>query len=170
MYDFFINIFLWIEGLAFSTFLREGSSLMGFPLFLYLHTLGMAVVAGGAAIVSFGVLGLWPKGAPLKPLEKIYPVIYAGFWLEMVTGVSMFMKDASTYGRNPDFYWKLAFVAGGVVLLRIIRTRVLQSDAPEGSLVTGQARLLAGGVIACWFLAIVTGRLIAYLNPIPGFF
>ena len=170
MYDFFITIFVWIEGLTFSTFMRESSSLLGFPIFLYLHTLGMAIVAGGAAIISFGVLGMWPRSAPLKPLERLYPVVYFGFWLEVVTGVSMFMKDASTYGRNPDFYWKLACVAGGVALLAVIRKRVFQDPQIDSGPLPAQAKLMAGGVIVCWFAAIVTGRLIAYLNPIPGFF
>jgi hypothetical protein len=170
MYDFFINFFVWVEGLSFSVFMRESSSLLGFPIFLYLHTLGMSIVAGGAAIISFALLGMWPTGVPIKPLERMYPVVYFGFWLEVVTGISMFMKDASTYGRNPDFYWKLAFVAGGVALLALIRKRVFQSPQIDKEPVTGQAKVFAWGVIACWFLAIVTGRLIAYLNPIPGFF
>ena len=170
MYDFFLNIFVWIEGLTFSTFLRESSSLLSFPIFLYLHTLGMSIVAGGAAIVSFALLGMRPKTAPLKPLEKLYPVIYFGFWLEVVTGLSMFMKDASTYGRNPDFYWKLLCVAGGVTLLAVLRKRVFQDPAVDSGPVSAQAKLMAGGVLVCWFAAIVTGRLIAYLNPIPGFF
>jgi hypothetical protein len=34
----------------------------------------------------------------------------------------------------------------------------------------GQGKLLAWATLACWFGATVTGRLIAYLNPIPGGF
>jgi len=170
MFDFFINIFVWIEELSFSTFMRESSSLLGFPVFLYLHTLGMSIVAGGAMIISLALLGLWPKGAPLKPLDRFYPVVYFGFWLEAVTGTAMFMKDASTYGRNPDFYWKLLCVAVGIWLLAVLRKRVFQNPQVDSVPVTSQARLMAGGVIVCWFAAIVTGRLIAYLNPIPGFF
>jgi uncharacterized membrane protein len=170
MYDFFMSIFLWIEGLSFSIFMRESSSLLAFPIFLYLHTLGMSIVAGGAAVISFALLGMWPKDASLKPLDRFYPVVYFGFWLEAVTGLAMFMKDASTYGRNPDFYWKLLCVALGVWLLAVLRKRVFKDPALDTGPVSAQARLMAGGVIACWFAAIVTGRLIAYLNPIPGFF
>ena len=170
MYETILNFFLWIEGFSFSIFMRESTSLLGFPIFLYLHTLGMSIVAGGAAIISFAVLGMRPSNAPLKPLERMYPVVYFGFWLEAVTGVSMFMKDASTYGRNPDFYWKLLCVAIGVALLVVLRRRIFQDPQIDTVPVPPQAKLMAGGIIVCWLAAIVTGRLIAYLNPIPGLF
>lgn len=65
-----IDFLIWVENLQFSVFLRESNSLLSFPIFLYVHTLGMAILAGGAAIVCFALIGVWPTGAPLKPLER----------------------------------------------------------------------------------------------------
>jgi hypothetical protein len=168
--DLFVRWFVWIEGLGFSTWVRESGSLLAFPTLLFLHTLGIALVAGGAAIVCFALLGLWPKGSPIGPLERLFPVIWAGFWLEIVTGVSMFMKDASSYGRNPDLYWKLLFIAVAMGLLAVLRRRVFRDAAVDTRPVPRQARLMAGGVLVCWLAVIVTGRLLAYLNPLPVFF
>ena len=170
MADFFVRIFVWIEGLGFSTFVRESGSLFAFPGLLFLHTLGIALVAGGATVVCFALLGLWPRTSPIGPLDRLFPVIWAGFWLEIVTGISMFMKDASSYGRNPDLYWKLLFIAIGMGLLAVLRRRVFRDPAVDTRPVPRQARLMAGGVLVCWFAVIVTGRLLAYLNPLPVFF
>lgn len=164
------DFFFWIEELSFSTFLRESSSLLSFPIFLYLHTLAMSIVAGSAAIICLALLGVWPKRAPISPLQQLYPILWFGFWLSAVTGVSIFMKDASTYGNNPDFYIKLAFVFVGVALLVVIRKWVLRNPQVDGGPLPGHAKALAWASLLCWFGATITGRLIAYLNPVPGGF
>lgn len=157
----------WIEQLSYSTWVRESPSLLAFPLYLFVHTLGMALVAGGSAIISFALLGLWPK-SPLMPLEKLFPVLWFGFWINLFTGVSIFMKDASAYGRNFDLYVKLVFVAAGLWLMTVIRKQVFGDPDLDRKPVSSRARTLAWLSLACWFCAIVAGRLIAYVGPVPG--
>jgi len=157
----------WLEQLSYSAWVRESPSLWAFPALLFVHTLGMSLVAGGSAVIALALLGFWPRTA-LRPLEKIYPVIWFGFWINLFTGVSIFLKDASIYGRNPDFYIKLVFVAAGVVLIGGIRKRVFGGANTDTGPVSGQARLMAWLSLGCWFCAIVSGRLIAYVGPVPG--
>jgi hypothetical protein len=157
----------WLEQLSYSSWVRESPSLLAFPLFLFVHTLGMALVAGGSAVISFALLGLWPK-SPLTPLAKLFPVLWFGFWINLFTGVSIFMKDATAYGRNPDLYVKLVFVAGGLWLMTIIRSQVFGDPELDAHPVSSRAKLLAWASLACWFAAIVAGRLIAYVGPTPG--
>jgi hypothetical protein len=160
-----MDIFLWMEATSFGTWLRESPSLAGLPTILFLHTLGMAIVAGGATMIDFALLGLWPRTSPIKPLERLYPLLWAGFAVNAVTGAAMFMKNANTYGRTPDFWLKLLFVAGGVGVLAIMRRRVFADPRLDSGPATGRARMLAWGSLLCWFGAIVAGRLIAYLGP-----
>jgi len=157
----------WLEQLSYSAWVRESPSLWAFPALLFVHTLGMSLVAGGSAVIALALLGFWPRTA-LRPLEKIYPVIWFGFWINLFTGVSIFLKDASIYGRNPDFYIKLVFVAAGVVLIGGIRKRVFGGANTDTGPVSGQARLMAWLSLGCWFCAIISGRLIAYVGPVPG--
>src|SRR5262245_64862004 len=103
----------WIEQLSYSSWVRESPSLLAFPLFLFVHTLGMAIVAGGSTLISFALLGMWPK-SPLRPLEKLFPVLWFGFWINLFTGVSVFMKDASAYGSNLVLTIMLVLVAIGL--------------------------------------------------------
>ena len=66
-----------LEQLQFSTWVRESGSIWAFPMFLFLHTLGMSIVAGGAAITSLALLGFWPRTA-LKPMVRMIPMKYLG--------------------------------------------------------------------------------------------
>jgi hypothetical protein len=127
----------------------------------------MSLVAGGAAVISMALLGLWPR-TPIKPLERLYPVMWFGFAINLFTGVSIFLKDATIYGRNFDLYVKLVFVIAGVVLLRMMRKRVFGDPNFDNGPVPGRAKMLAWASLACWFCAIVSGRLIAYVGPVPG--
>src|SRR5688572_15603 len=138
----------WLEELSFSRWLNESPSVWGYPMFLFMHTLGMSVVAGGSAVVNLAILGVWPR-APLQPLARLFPVLIWGFVINAVTGISIFLKDASSYGRNLDFYVKLVFVFGGMWLLLRLRDRIFgdpQLDAP----VSPRAKRLACASLVCW--------------------
>jgi len=157
----------WLQQQPYSVWMNESSSLWAFPMFLFMHTLGMSVVAGGSAAIDFAVLGLWPRGA-LKSLNNVFPVLMAGFALNAFTGVSIFMKDAATYGINIDLYVKLLFVLAGMALLVVIRRRVFDNPEIDTIPVSSGAKALAWASLACWTGAIVAGRLIAYVGPVPG--
>jgi hypothetical protein len=162
-----IQFMMWVEQLSYSTWVRESNSIWAFPMYLFAHTLGMSIVAGGAAIICMAVLGLWPR-TPLKPLARMYPVMMWGFALNMFTGVSIFMKDASVYSRNFDFYVKLLFIVLGMALLLRIRTQVFNDPALDTRPITPSARRLAWACLICWFGAVCAGRLIAYVGPVAG--
>ena len=157
----------WLESLSYSAWVRESPSLWAFPALLFVHTLGMSLVAGGSAVISMALLGFWPKTA-IKPLERLFPVMWFGFAINLFTGVSIFLKDASIYGRNYDLYVKLVFVVAGVALISITRKQVFGDPGLDTRPVSSGAKMLAWASLTCWFCAIVAGRLIAYVGPVPG--
>jgi hypothetical protein len=159
--------FEWLETFFFSAWVRESGSLLAFPMFLFVHTLGMAMVAGGATLISFAFLGLWPKGSAIRPLEKLYPVMWWGFGLNAFTGIGLFCADATTRAINPDFWVKLIFVAIGVTAMVKMR-KVFASPGLDSGSVPPQAKTLAWVSLVCWFGAIIAGRLIAYVGPVAG--
>lgn len=163
------NFLNWIESLPISTFVRESDSLFAFPGFLFVHTLGVSLVAGCGAVVCAAILGLWPRGAALSSLGRLYPAIWFGFVINAVTGVGLLMADATSRGQNPVFWLKLGCVALGVALLSSIRRTVLSLPmdkvVPEAR---SRARAIAWSCLACWLGAIVFGRLIAYVGPVGG--
>src|ERR1043165_3889080 len=80
------DLYTWLESLPLSIFIRESNSLWAFPMFLFAHALGMSSVAGGASLIDLALLGCWPSSAPVKPLERLYPAIWFGFCVNLVTG------------------------------------------------------------------------------------
>src|SRR5580698_7773931 len=92
-----------LERMKFSNWVMQSNSIWSFPTFLFLHTLGMSIVAGLSAMIDLVLLGFWPK-MPIKPLERLYPLMWAGFWINAVTGTILTIADARTRLIKPVFY------------------------------------------------------------------
>jgi hypothetical protein len=157
-----------LEESSVGVWVRESGSVWSFPTILLLHTLGMSMVAGGSAMLDLVLLGFWPVKAPVKPLDKYFPLIWAGFWLNLFTGILMLVADASAKLTNPDFYVKMAFVAAGLVFLSIMRKQVFHDPMLDQGPINGKAKGLAWASLICWFGAITAGRLLAYVGPASG--
>jgi hypothetical protein len=134
---------------------------------LFLHGIGMALVAGFAFVISLRLLGFAPK-IPIKPMEKLFPWMWWGFALNAVTGTCLLMGDATTKGTNPDFGIKMVFVFSGIVVLKIMRKKVFGDPQLDQAPVTGTAKGLAWLSLICWIGAITAGRLLAYVGPVSG--
>ena len=136
-------------------------------MFLFLHTLGMSMIAGVSAVIDLVFLGFWPR-IPVKPLERLYPLMWLGFWINAVTGTVLTIADASTRLINPIFYIKMTFVFAGVALLVVMRKRVFGDPDLDRAPLTARAKGLAWASLICWLGAITAGRLLAYLGPVSG--
>jgi hypothetical protein len=150
-----------IEQLSLSTWVRESRSLLAYPTILWLHVMGMGVVAGTSGVISLRLLGVSPKTA-LQPLERLYPVMWCGFWVNAVTGTALLLASASTKLVDPTFYVKMVFIFAGVAVLQLTRNRVFRHLDADGSL-PESARALAWAGLICWLGAITAGRLLAYI-------
>jgi hypothetical protein len=88
--------------------------------------------------------------------------MWAGFWVNAVSGVALFVADATTKGTTWVFMTKLAIIVVGVLMLIALRRRVYRRGAAV-AIETPASRALAAASLALWFLAIVTGRYMAYV-------
>ena len=152
-----------IEQLQFSMWVLQTP----YPTILFLHSIGMALVAGFNAVIDLRILGLSPK-IPLKPMERLYPWMWWGFGLNAVTGTSLLMADATTKLTNPDFGVKMLFVFSGIVILKIMRKKVFADPQLDVAPVSGTAKGLAWVSLICWIGAVTAGRLLAYVGPVSG--
>ena len=144
-----------IEQSGVATWIREGGVLYGYPLILFLHTLGLSTLVGLSSAIDLRLLGV-ARGIPLKSLEKTFVLMWAGFALNAATGSLLFVADAQKHASNPAFYLKLLCVALAIVLLVLIRKRVFRDH--------GTGRMLAAGSLACWLVAMSSARLMAYIS------
>ena len=161
------NFLTTLENMQFSIWVRESSSIWAFPTFLVVHTIGMSIVAGLSAMTSLALLGFWPKMA-IKPLERLYPLIWTGFWINLFTGSVLLIADATTKLTNWDFYVKMAFVITGVWLLTQTRKKVFGDPELDHKPISSSVKRLAVASLVCWFCAITAGRMLAYLGPVSG--
>src|ERR1700750_1792391 len=98
----------WIEQLSFSMWVSESTSKLAYPTVLWLHVMGMGVVAGISAVISLRLLGFSPK-TPLQPLERLFPLIWVGFWVNAATGTALLLASATKRLVDPTFYIKMVF-------------------------------------------------------------
>ena len=153
-----------LEASGLGTWLRESPSLWSFPTVLAFHTFGLALIAGCSVAVDLRILGV-ASSIPLKPLEKLFPVMWVGFALNATSGVLLFIKSATTVGISGLFWTKIALIAAAMVTLVLIKRRVF-SDSFDMSLPAARsARTLALLSILLWTAAITAGRLMAYVGP-----
>jgi hypothetical protein len=150
-----------LENSGFGVWLRESPSIWAYPAVLTLHTIGLGVLVGGNAVLDLRLLG-WGRAIPLAPLEKLFPMMWIGFWVNAISGVALFVGDATTKGTTWVFMTKLAIIVVGVVLLLAMR-RTVYGRGEQTPMVTPASRALAAASLALWFLAIVTGRYMAYV-------
>lgn len=156
-----------LEQMPFSVWIRESSSIWAFPMFLVLHTIGMSIVAGLSTMIDLALLGCWPK-MPVKPLVRLYPLMWLGFGINALTGTVLLIADASTKLTNWDFYVKMAFVFTGMYVLYTMRTQAFGDPQLDKGPVPANTKRLAWISLVCWFGAITAGRLLAYLGPVSG--
>jgi uncharacterized protein DUF6644 len=151
--------FVWLEATPLSTWLRESPSLWAFPFVLILHTVGLAFFVGANLAWDVRVLG-FSMGIPLDALRRYFLVMWAGFWINAVSGLLLLIAYPTKALTNPLFYAKLALIGFGILLALRIRREVqdvrLNSDSPPVT------RTLAAASLACWVAVIFAGRLLAY--------
>lgn len=159
-----------IEASALGVWVRESVSLFAYPGIIAAHTIGLAFLVGANAAVDLRILG-YASSLPLAPMEKFFPVMYAGFWVNALSGIALTVAYATSLLTNPVFLVKVTLIVLAVINLRLIRVRVFAGPGPpaEGPL-PRSARVLASTSLALWTLAIVFGRLTAYTQLIATTF
>jgi len=150
-----------LEQLSISTWVSESKSILAYPTVLWLHVMGMGVVAGISSMISLRLLGVSPKTA-VQPLERLYPLIWTGFWVNAVTGTALLLATASKRLIDPTFYINILFVFAGVAVLQLTRKKVFRKLGPHGEL-PDSAKTLAWASLICWLGAVTAGRLLAYI-------
>jgi hypothetical protein len=157
-----MRTFVWLEETAVSVWIREYPGLLGFPFILFLHTLGLAMIAGVSIAIDIWLLRnpTLVDGARMKGLIR---TMWLGFGINTVSGVALLAAYPAKALTNPVFYAKLLLVAVGVYGVASIKRELFPAGyAAPGAAVTAAARHWATASIVVWLGAIVTGRLLAY--------
>jgi len=131
----------------------------GFWFILSFHALGMGLLVGASSVIGLRVLGV-ARSLPLPTLRRFYPIVWAGFWIQTISGVLLLIGYPTKSFMTPVFYAKIAFIAAAMVVMLKLK-KGLPSTLGDTALMP-QARMLASWALVLWFGAITAGRMIAY--------
>lgn len=150
----------WVESTALSRWVVESPSIFAFPGILVLHALGMGFAVGISAAMDLRILGV-ARGVPLAEMRRLLPYLWAGFWLNAVSGLLLLAGYPTKALTNPVFYLKLILIAVAMTLVvRISRHAADYANATSDF--PAPLRRLAITSLVCWAGAITAGRLLAY--------
>jgi hypothetical protein len=131
----------------------------GFWFILTFHAFGMGLLVGASSVIGLRVLGVGPV-LPLPTLKRFYPIVWAGFWIQVISGVLLLIAYPTKSFMTPVFYAKLAFIAAAMVVMVRLKKELPSTFSETAAL--PQVRLLASWALVLWFGAITAGRMIAY--------
>jgi hypothetical protein len=151
-----------LQNSAISAWVVGSDSIWAYPMILTMHTVGLGIVVGAAVIVDLRLLGVGPA-IPLEEIKRVFPIFWVGFFINLLSGVMLFISEAEDKATQPVFLLKLLLIAIGVVVTARIR-RVLFGSGSTPMLTVSTIRRLAVSSLVVWGGAIVAGRLMAYLK------
>lgn len=158
-----MGVLAWIEQTAPSVWVREAPTLWAFPFILFLHTLGLGFLVGINVAFNLWVLGFADR-YPIAPMQRFFPVMWAGFWINALSGVVLLVAYPAKALTNPVFYLKMAFILAAVAQLQWMREALFVRAEPTAAPVARRVRGVAVVTLLLWAGAIVTGRLLAYTH------
>jgi hypothetical protein len=152
----------YLQNLALADWVRSSPSLFAYTGVLTAHAVGLAIVVGVNTIIALRLLGVAP-GIPLAGLRKLYSIVWVGFFINLVSGLLLFIAEAHTMAAMWVFWAKLIFVALGMIVAELLK-RLYFGDVGNvaAGVVTRVGRNLAIISLVCWYLALIVGRLTGY--------
>jgi hypothetical protein len=121
----------------------------------------MAILVGASVVVALRLLNV-SSGVPLARLLPMYRIIWTGFAINLISGLILFITEAADRVVDPIFYIKLASIVFALWVGIAMKRRVLA--APDADAKSSLGRGLAVASLSLWTVAIVAGRLMAYVK------
>ena len=146
----------------FGVWVSSAPTLLAYPTILMLHTVGLAMVVGPAAVLDLRLLGVGTR-LPLSALSGVFRVMWIGFVINASTGVALFISEADDKGLKWIFWVKLIAIA----IALIVTSRLKKAVFGRGGDVDAAPPHVGGlatSSLALWFVAITAGRLMAYIK------
>jgi hypothetical protein len=155
-----VTFFIWLEGTAPSVWVRESPSLWGFPFILFLHTLGLALIAGLSSAVALAAL-YWPGQLGRVALRGLFRLMWLGLAINALSGLALLIAYPAKAMTNPVFYIKLIAIGIAIGIVQRFQRQTGSTDLPAQP-----SRVAAWSLLGLWAVAILTGRLLAYTHTI----
>jgi Family of unknown function (DUF6644) len=154
-----LSFFKWCEQGRIGTDIRESSWI--FPVIEAVHLIGLGFVAGAVLVVDLRLLGLGLSRQPADQLaEDVEPWLIGSITLMIVTGVLLFLSEATKCYYSGPFWIKMICLLSVLIFTFTIRRHVIRTrgDATHPIL----AKLIALVSLGLWFGVGWGGRWIGF--------
>jgi len=154
----------WLEHTSVGTAIRE--SLWLFPVIETVHIFGIILLVGGTSILDLRLMGLTFREEPVTKLARRFlPWAWAGFIIQVTTGLLMFASEATKMYINTAFQIKMLMILAAGVNAFVFHSLAYQSVGKwEKDPVAPLSARIAGLIsILFWFGIVAAGRWIAYV-------
>ena len=121
-----MDLLLWLEETAFSTWMRESGP--AFFSTLVLHSVAMGFVVGVHVATNLRILGAAPR-IPLSLMSRFFPVLWVNLVVVSLSGALLLVAYPTKALTNPVFYLKLTAVVAALFITRSFMKGVLRKMA-----------------------------------------
>jgi hypothetical protein len=146
----------------FGMWVSAAPTLLAYPTILMLHTVGLVMIVGPAWVLDVRLLGFGAR-LPLEALRGAFRIMWVGFIINASTGIALFISEADDKGMKWIFWVKMASIVLALIVTSRLRSAVF-GGSRVADVASPQARRLAISSLALWFVAITSGRLMAYIK------
>lgn len=151
-----------LQDSAFTEWFLGSDSIWTYPTVLTLHTVGMAILVGASFVINLRILQV--AGAiPLHRLQPLYRFVWIGFAVNLLSGLVLFITEAADRVVDPVFGVKMCSIAAALSFGVIVKRNAIDRAGTE-HVPSARSRFLAAASLGLWTVAIVSGRLMAYMK------
>jgi hypothetical protein len=154
----------WLEHTSMGTAIRE--SLWLFPVIETLHIFGIISLVGSTSILDLRLMGLTFRDEPVSKLAKRFlPWTWAGFAVQVITGLLLFSSEAAKMYGNAAFQIKMLLILVAGLNAFVFHSLAYQSvgNWDQDPVAPLSARIAGLISILLWFGIVAAGRWIAYI-------
>jgi hypothetical protein len=131
------------------------------------HFIGMSLLFGSLLIMDLRLMGFFRKYLSIHAVHALTPWALGGFAINLLTGISFFVKDADRYVTNQSFQFKMVVIllAGINFLVFWFKIRTDARTWTDDQNPTMSAKLVGATSLLAWTLVIWGGRMIPVYGP-----
>jgi hypothetical protein len=149
-----------IEQSSISSWLRGSDSWFGFYFILLVHTLGLSLLVGANLVVDACILGVAP-GVPIRYLKRLFGIMWAGFCINVTSGLFLLLAYPTKSLTNPMFYVKLTIITIAMITALRMKNQVFDDRLNDPEMIA-RGKSMAKWSLVLWVMAVTAGRLLAY--------
>lgn len=161
---FLCSISQWLEQTGLGAGVRDSTWL--FPIIETVHIIGIALLVGSTSILDLRLMGLVYREQPVSKLAwRFLPWAWAGFLIQVITGVLLFASEATKMIDNLSFQVKMVLIVVAGLNALVFHLIAYQSVGRWDNDRVAPLSARAAGLfsILLWFGIVAAGRWIAYV-------